>query len=103
MAAVSDKWIDKLRWARGEVLALREKHPNEQLLLSASTQLEYLIALDEGVETDDSSLEDIDVGYLAMYPLSDIVSYDLSVALCDIADKIKRDLRRQGRKSKLDQ
>ena len=103
MAAVSEKWTDKLRWARTEVLSLREKHPNEQLLLSASTQLEYLIALAEGAETDDSSLEEIDVGYLAMYPLSDIVSYDLSVALCDISDKIKRDFRRQGRKSKVDQ
>ena len=102
MATVNETWGEKLRWARSEVLTLREKYPNESLLLSVLAQLDYLIALDDGVESDDSSLEDIDIGHLAVYQLADMLRHDVSVALCDIAQKVKRDLRRQGRKSKLD-
>ena len=103
MAEVNEQWVDKLKWARTELLALRKQYPQERLLLSAITQLEYLIALEEGIESDKSSLEIVDIGYLAVYPLADIVSHDLSVALCDISQKIKRDLRRQGRKSQPNQ
>ena len=98
---MNEYWLEKLIQARSWVLTLRGKYPDEILLLSALTQLDYLIALECGVEHDDSGLEKIDVGYLAMYPLVDILPHDLSVTLCDIAGKVKRELRLQGRQSNL--
>lgn len=101
MAALDGEWMAGLCRARAGVLALRDKYPSETLLLSAATQLDYLIALADGKESDDSALEEIDLGHLAAYPLADVLSYDLSVALCDIAERIRRDLRRQGRNPRL--
>lgn len=99
---MSDAWPTKLRWAISELEGLHVTYAGDRLILSAITQLQYLLALAEGQETNDSALEKIDIGYLAMYSLSDIISYDLSVALCDIADKVRRDLRAQGRHLNID-
>jgi len=91
-------WQDKLEWTIGELGRLHNRYPDDRLIVSAISQVQYLLALAKGTEPDDSSLEKIDIGYLAMYSLADIVSYDLSVAMCDISDKVRRDLRRQGRR-----
>lgn len=94
------QWDKMLRWSRQQVLKLREKYPDEPALLSVVTQLDYLIALADGVETDDSALEDITIGYLAVYPLADVLPDDVSVALCEISQMIKQGLRSVGRRSK---
>ena len=98
---LNETWLEKLISARLGVLTLREKYPNENALISAAAQLEYLIALEQGVESDDSALERITLGYLSAYPLSDIISHELWNTLAEIDDKVKPELRRQGRKSEL--
>ena len=98
---MKETWLDKLTYARKGIVSLQEQYPKDACLLSALSQLDYLIALECGDEQDDSLLEKIDVGYLAMYQLIGILSHEMSVALCDIACKVKRDLRLQGRKSNL--
>ncbi len=63
---MNENWLEKLMRARSGVLTLREKYPEELMLVSAVTQLDYVIALECGVEQNDSGLEKIDVGYLTM-------------------------------------
>ncbi|MCK4658558.1 MAG: hypothetical protein KAV82_03465 [Phycisphaerae bacterium] len=99
---MTDLWQAKLQWTLSELKKLREKHPDDRLIVSGITQLQYLLALAEGTESDDSSLEKIDIGYLAVYSLADVVSYDLSVAMCDISEGVRHILRRQGRKPNID-
>ncbi len=101
MAAENETWLQTLTYARKGILALQERFPREVCFTSALSQLDYLIALESGDEHDDSLLERIDVGYLAMYQLIGILSHELSTALCDIACKVKRDLRLKGRRSNL--
>jgi predicted Kef-type K+ transport protein len=92
-------WQEKLSWSKEQLLS--DQYKSDNIILSAISQIEYLEAVDRG-EKEDSEHEKIDIGYLAMYSLADIVTYDLSVALCDISDKIRRVLRRQGRHLNID-
>lgn len=98
---MDEDWLEKLMQARSGVLALQARYPRDVCLTSALSQLDYLIALESGDEHDDSLLEKIDVGYLAMYQLIDILSHELSTTLCDISCKVRRDLRLKGRRSNL--
>ena len=93
-------WTETLAWAKSGLQSLQNQYPEAQDIHSAILQIEYLEDLDRGTQTDDSRLEEIILGHLAMYSLSDIISHDLSSVLCDISCKIERDLRRQGRQMK---
>lgn len=101
MTQMNETWLETLTYARKGILMLQQAHPREVCLTSALSQLDYLIALESGDEHDDSLLEKIDLGYLAMYQLIDILSHELSTTLCDIAYKVRRDLRLKGRRSNL--
>jgi hypothetical protein len=91
-------WTEQLRTAREQISTLQTEHPEELLLTSVHRQLDYLLDVAEGT-ADDTKLETINVGRLAMYPLVDLLPDDLCNLLCEISGKVRRDLKRQGRKS----
>lgn len=88
-----------LRDAWQQVRAEMLKYPDEPALLSVLRQLEYLIALADGKESDRSALSRVNLGYMAMYPLSGVISDRLSKLLCEIAEKVRRELKRMKRES----
>lgn len=92
-----ERWKDDLIVALNEIIELQKQVPHVTALGSAHAQLIYLIALADGTETDDSRLEEIMIGRLAVYQLAGIISFKLSELLCDIEDKVDRYLRRRGR------
>lgn len=93
MAVLGDIFGDVLKSSLAAIDDLRQTYPNVQALLSVRSQLHYLIALDDGIEVDDSALENLTLGYLAVYPLAGILPSDLSKSLCDISQRVKRRLR----------
>jgi hypothetical protein len=104
MALLIDKsWKSDVQAALNQISDLQVTHPADTALLSASRQLTYLLALIDGIEQDDAALEEITLGYLAMYQLSDIASADLAELMSEINDRVRRCLRQNGRKLKIDQ
>jgi hypothetical protein len=99
---IGDSWRDKLLIALHEVTALQSKYPGDIALLSAARQLSYLIALADSVENDDTALEEITLGYIAMYQLQDVASADLAELLSEINGRVRRYLRLNGRRLKID-
>ena len=93
---MNEAWLTKLKWTLAELDKLRSRYPGDQAIVSSITQVQYLIDLAKGVEQDDSRLEEIILGHHAMYSLVDIASYDLSVAMCDISEHVRRQLRRKN-------
>lgn len=100
---IGESWRDKVVAALAQVSELQEKYPGDIALLSASRQLSYLLALADGVENDDGALEEITLGYVAMYQLTDIASADLAELLSEINDRVRLHLKQNGRKLKMDQ
>lgn len=92
-----ERWRDDLIVALNEIVELQKQAPHVIALGSAQAQLVYLIALADGTETDDSRLEEIMIGRLAVYQLAGLISFKLSELLCNIEDKVDRYLRRRGR------
>lgn len=96
-------WRSDVQAALDGIAPLQEQYPGDTALLSANRQLVYLASLLDGIEEDDSALEEITLGYLAMYQLADVISPDLSETMCNISDRVRRYLRQQGRQLKIDQ
>jgi len=104
MALLIDKsWKSDIQAALDQISDLQTAYPSDTALLSALRQLTYLLALIDGIEQDDAALEEITLGYLAMYQLSDIASADLAELMSEINDRVRRCLRQNGRKLKIDQ
>lgn len=99
---IGDKWREKLLRSHRFIQNLQKEYHSDQALISAETQIVYLLALADGIEEDDSRLEEIMLGYLAMYQLTDILSHDEAELLCEIADKIRRYLLRNNRVRNVD-
>lgn len=94
---MNQAWLDKLNWTLSELNKLKVRYPADQSVVSSIDQVQYLIDLAEGKKEDDSMLDEIILGHHAMYSLADIISYDLSVAMCDISERVRRQLRQMGR------
>ena len=104
MAGLIDReWRDDLQSALDGIRALQTTHAGDVALLSAERQLTYLLALADEVEKDDAALEEINLGYLAMYQLTDILTADLAERLSEVNDRVRRYLRQLGRHLKVDQ
>ena len=99
MAEIDRDWPVMLRDAWQQVRAEMPKYPNEPALLSVLAQLEYLIALADGKESDRSALPKINIGYLAAYPLAGVIPDKLDKLLCEIAEKVRRELKRAKRET----
>lgn len=93
--ALDSRWLVMLHNALQQVSAELLKYPDEPALSSVLSQLEYLIALADGRETDRSALSRVNLGYLAAYPLAGLIPDNLDRLLCEIADKIRRDLKKR--------
>ena len=100
---IGKEWRDDLQSALNGIRALQTSHAGDVALLSAERQLTYLVALVDGVEEDDAALEEINLGYLAMYQLPDILAPDLAERLSEVSDRVRRHLRQLGRRLKIDQ
>jgi hypothetical protein len=101
MALVIDKsWRDDVKVALDEISSIQREYPGDTALISASCQLTYLLALIDGIEKNDAGLEDVTLGYVAMYQLSDIISPKLAEMLSEINGRIRRRLRQDGRKQR---
>lgn len=96
MAFLDDNWQNLLKSARSLTEQEYKANPSEIPLQSVLSQLDYLIALEAGVESDQSALQEINMGYLAVYPLADVISNELSTQLCDISQSVKRELRKRS-------
>lgn len=95
---VGANWRAELQTAIDGIRLLQALHPGDVALVSAERQLTYLIALADNVEDNDEALEQITLGYVAIYQLADILSPDMSELLCEISDRVRRFLRQQGRR-----
>jgi hypothetical protein len=100
---VGDDWKRSLESAVRVLDAIQASGHGDIALLSARQQLLYLLAIAIGHEKDDSGLEDINIGYIAVYQLDGLLSSDESQLLCAICDVVRRYLRQHGRKLKIDQ
>ncbi len=98
---VGESWRVELQTALDGIRSLQASYPGDVALVSAERQLTYLIAIADNVEDDDGALEQITLGYVAMYQLADILSPDMSELLCEISDRVRRFLRQQGRRLKI--
>lgn len=81
-----------------EIEELIGRFPGDIALASVRIQLQYLIHIERGEESDRSRLGEITLGRLAVYDLSNMISDDLSKALCSVADDVRRQLRRERQK-----
>ena len=96
---MKDSWPKKLKWTLAELEKLQTRYPGDQATVSSINQVLYLIDLADGRELDVSRMEEIIMGHHSMYSLNGVVSGDLSEAMCDISEHVRRQLRRQGRHS----
>ncbi len=100
---IGNQWREDLQSASDGIQELQASFTGDSAILSVQRQLSYLIALADDIEQDDSALEEITLGYIAMHQLPDILPADLSELLCQLNDRVRRYLRRQGRSLKTDQ
>jgi hypothetical protein len=98
---IGESWLKMLVLALGKVCELQGKYPSDIALLSAAKQLNYLIALADGSEEDDSALEDITLGYIRAYQIADIISPDVAELLSEINGRVGQYLRQTGRRLKI--
>ena len=96
-------WKPDVIAALSEIRRLHSVHPEEVALFSAAKQLEYLLALTDGVEVDDRALEEINLGSIAMYQLGSVATSELGEQLSTINEQVRRFLRMNGRRLKIDQ
>ena len=99
---VGDDWKRSLESAIRVLDEAQQSHLVDVAIVTARQQLLYLLALALGHETDDSALEDISIGYIAMYQLDGLLSSDESQLLCSISDVVRRYLKQHGRVMKID-
>ena len=86
--------IEKCTAALTQIQKYYEQFPGEPALASVTNQLQYIIRLERGEETDRARLTQLTLGHHAVYALSNIISDDLSKLLCEISDDVRRRLRR---------
>ena len=91
-----------MTWIRDELIKLRERYPDDPAIDSCIAQMDYLIALETGEQSDDSRLEEIILGHHAVRSLADIINQELSEAMCQLTDSIRGKLRLQGRRMLID-
>ena len=104
MAGLSDVISrEEIIKALAEIEALMKQYHSDVALLSSQRQMLYLLALLDGIESDDSALENITLGYMAVYQLSDVLSPDMSELMTSISGRIRNYLRKHGRQLQIDQ